>query len=252
MNKDSNILMVPSFSDYHQEFTKKIENNKQFLDMKFGLSLMKSNNLSEQQRSNLSDININMNMNFYPNDPMIIDPPISFIQLINEDGLELVSLDSIDGSQDRFLLEIKIEEIYPLPIDNIMNVMCKKCKETYQLREVNYNSEGQFKCLNCSSVEKGKLHFNSYMKCRDKQSAQVVIIHLCSFDDEGKSFYGLKHCALLEDNNYRVLNQHLKELTEKESFIKIKVEAIKIDENNKKIYRLIGNYETNYSNELIL
>lgn len=254
MNKDSNILIIPSYTDYHQEFTKKIEKNKLFLDSKYGLSLMmKSNDLSEQH-SNLSDLC--MNMNFYPNDLMLIDTPLAFIRLINEDGLSLVSLTSIEyNTQDRFLLEVKIEEIYPLPIKNIMNVMCENCKETYQLKEVSYN-EGWFTCVNCSSMTNGKVHFNSYMKCREKLSDQAIIIHLCSYDDEGESFFGVKHVDLINNANdgYRQLSLHLKELVNKDVHIKIKVEAIEVDDNNcinNRIYRLIGNYETNYANEFI-
>ena len=105
---------------------------------------------------------------------------------------DLKTLDEIEPEDKRFLLNIRIMEIYPKPVFNFVNVLCPNCQSCYFLSEAEPDEKGKFKCSKCKTMVAGKLHYNAKIHCRSGVTGdKIFTLHLNTYDDQGNNFFGI-------------------------------------------------------------
>ncbi len=110
MNKFSNILKVPYFSDYYKELINKISQKMRSIDP----SSEAPSFATEKKLDNM----------------MIIDSPSHFsVNPILEDGrYQVKTITELNEKDEKFILNLNILEIYPQPIYEFVALMCQKCQ----------------------------------------------------------------------------------------------------------------------------
>lgn len=110
MNKFSNILKVPYFSDYYKDLINKISLKMRNIDPSSEAPAF----TTEKKLDNM----------------MIIDMPNHFaVQPIIEEGrFQVKSITELTEKDEKFLLNLNILEIYPQPIYEFVAIMCQKCQ----------------------------------------------------------------------------------------------------------------------------
>jgi hypothetical protein len=110
MNKFSNILKVPYFSDYYRDLLNKISQKMRQIDPTSEAPAFSS----EKKLDNM----------------MIIDTPSQFaVQPIVEDGrYQFKTITELTPSDGKFILNLNILEIYPQPIYEFVAILCQKCQ----------------------------------------------------------------------------------------------------------------------------
>jgi len=109
MNKFSNILKVPYFSDYYKDLINKISQKMRSIDPTSEVPAF-----TEKKLDNL----------------MIIDMPNHFaVQPVVEDGrYQVKTITELTERDENFILNLNILEVYPQPIYEFVAVMCQKCQ----------------------------------------------------------------------------------------------------------------------------
>jgi len=110
MNKFSNILKVPYFSDYYKDLINKISQKMRIIDPTCDAPTF----TTERKLDNL----------------MIVDSPSHFaVNPIIEDGRHPIkTISELNEKDEKFIINLNILEIYPQPIYEFVVVMCQKCQ----------------------------------------------------------------------------------------------------------------------------
>jgi hypothetical protein len=111
MNKHSNILKIPHFTDYYKEFVNRITNKMKAIEPSTELPVF-SNPANEEE--------------------MDVDQVFGLIAL-NEDNIyEVKRLHELRKADDRFILELNILEFFPERLYDFVSVLCQKCFRRYK------------------------------------------------------------------------------------------------------------------------
>jgi hypothetical protein len=109
MNKFSNILKLPPFFDYYQEFMNRIALKMKTLDPNLDVPMF--------------------NVERKPEEIKLADIPKTFsISAINAADFEIKRFDEVAANDTKFILEVNIIEIFPKPIYNFVNILCQNCQ----------------------------------------------------------------------------------------------------------------------------
>ena len=152
---------------------------------------------------------------------------------------DLKTLDEIEPEDKRFLLNIRIMEIYPKPVYNFVNILCPNCQSCYFLSEVDSDDKGKFKCPKCKTMVSGKLHYNAKIHCRANCSGdKIFALHLNTYDDQGNNFFGIPptDCSK-NDKNFQKLVDAFKKVCSSDCLV-----LIEKYENG--LMRIVGEYDS--------
>ena len=112
MNKFSNILKIPPFTDLYKEMVNKIA-------MK-----LKSSDLSADAPRFVSTGERKFD------DVMMVDTPTNFgiVALYDDTKYKIKSINEISDKDDKFILNVNVMQIYPQVIFDFVSVLCLKCQ----------------------------------------------------------------------------------------------------------------------------
>lgn len=111
MNKFSNILKIPSFSDYNKDMLNKIANKIKILDPSSDVPMFST-----------SDKKLD--------DMMLVDIPTNFgISAQYDEGkFEVKCINELGLNDEKFVLHLNVVSIFPQTIFEYVSVMCENCQ----------------------------------------------------------------------------------------------------------------------------
>jgi hypothetical protein len=120
--------------------------------------------------------------------------------------------------------------------------ICENCNNVYLISEIEVDKDGNITCEKCKRITKGKMHFNATIQCREKNiSNQLITVHLCTYDGEGKNFFGIEPVdSYRNSNEFQKLGEMFKKLCEPDNYVSLLVRQY---EGN--VLRIIGEYKHN-------
>jgi hypothetical protein len=182
MNKHSNILKIPVFSDLYKDFMNKIAQKMNNFDKKADVPIYNTDR-------KLDDTMMN-----------IVEAPSSFlVSPILPDGhtYQTKTLLELTDKDERFLMKLSILDISPNVTYDFVQVFCPKCLTSCSTKD--YSNEEimkaeKFYCKFCKNKSaECKIYFNAGMICRENAySNKLIRIYLSTYDNEGvKIFYNI-------------------------------------------------------------
>lgn len=242
MNQFSNILKIPSFTDYYKEFMKRIEQK-----------LNNSDNKTEGQTYSIGIDKDQLNaMKQDKSEPFrLIETPKYFITKLkaeNYEGLEVKRFDDISPYENKFIIDVNVVDISPQKLIDCLNILCDNCYSTYTVNSIELNPIKTFKCTNCKKVVNGIIHYNMVLHCIENMyTNKIIILHLCTYDNylSEENIFGIAAVDCYNsEQGLELLNQKIKQLLLKDSYIRVKCEAFQTrDKEAHYLYRIIGEYD---------
>lgn len=171
MNKFSNILKAPPFSDLFKDFMNKIAIKMKAIEKSEDVPMFEERQKEEVMKN-------------------VVESPTQFLVKPKEVGkFEVKRVSDLSTSDEYFALELNILEIYPANIHEFVCIMCQNCQSSFFTSAIeDLNAPENFNCKVCKSVQKCKLYFNVTLVCREHAySNKLIKLHLSTFDDEGVS-----------------------------------------------------------------
>lgn len=233
MNTFSNILKVPQFSSLYKTFMNKLALKLKEIEPSLDIPLFKSNTTSNDNNNKEDNVHIE-NTN---------EPKCSIEPIIQDNiQYEYMQYNEVTPENKEFILKVNILEIYPKPVYNFVNVLCENCNNVYLISEIEVDKDGNITCEKCKRITKGKMHFNATIQCREKNiSNQLITVHLCTYDGEGKNFFGIEPVdSYRNSNEFQKLGEMFKKLCEPDNYVSLLVRQY---EGN--VLRIIGEYKHN-------
>lgn len=232
MNKFSNLLKIPTFSDYYKEFINRLAKEIKVIDTKADAPVFEKK---------VEDV-----------DAMIVDTHINWgvTALYDESKYKLKSINELTESDETFVLHVNIMSIFPENIADYVLIMCNKCQSSFSTNDIDeIKSNHKFICKNCKTLETGLLYYNAALRCRESNHAnKIITLYLSTYDNEGAKFFGLPAVDL--HRNHTQLNKLktvVRKLSQPDASISVLVEAIKTgNSNSDRVYRIIGDYQNNF------
>ena len=207
MKKNTNMLIVPKFTDYYKSFSHMIERNKQFLDGAFDLGAMIAKWEHHEEVKSPEKVKevqyiIKINLEFYLN--------VNFLD----------DVQSCSSEKNKAVIDVKIKELlypkilYRFSNENYFNLVFKcEVRETNEniiLHLCDYDKEGEgfLKDLKAENAKK------------DGSDLKEIIDELLNFDG---------YCKLLvEKTHFKILRQN--------------TDIMDIDSEDPFAYRIVGKY----------
>lgn len=154
-----------------------------------------------------------------------------------EHDYTIKSLSEIGTGDDKFILAIRITEIYPKPIYNFVNVLCLNCQHSFFISEVEPDEKCKFNCPRCKTKVPGKMHFNAKLFCKVKATGNKnIALHLNTYDSQGENFFGIPPSDFYRnDKNFQTLVNSYKKICESECLVLV-------ERYKNGLLRIIGEY----------
>ena len=229
MNQYSNILKIPKFTNYYHQFIQRLNNKNNDIEIKKDTSAIDMIN------------NANLNGNF-----KIIESPKNILSYVeNSNNFEIKHFDEI-VNENTFILDINLVNIEPENILEAIFVLCNKCNKNFPYfnnEKILDNNLNYLLCPNCGQNNQFKLYFNFVLfGIENIYSNKILIFHLCTYDGEGESIFGVIPTNFnLQNEQKNKLDKILNELIESKGYIRLKIRKVYL--NNKGIiFRIVGDY----------
>jgi hypothetical protein len=165
MNNFSNILRIPTFSEYFIDFINRLTHRIKEVD----------------PSSNVPQFTIDRK-----DEEMDVDIVFGVIAK-NEDNLYQVKrLNNITNNDSTFIIEVNILEFSTDRIYDFVSVLCQKCYTSYQTKDFTNDQVvgGKFTCKKCK--QGCILYYNVSMIARENPfSNQLIKLYLSTYDNEG-------------------------------------------------------------------
>ena len=241
MNKISNMLKIPQFTNCYQKFMGILKdklfssNKKAMLINQFG-----GQNVAAQDQFSVLD-----------KTKYVSNPKNILIKLAeNPNELEIRNFDLLNNDEHIFILEVNLIKIIPDNINDWLYVLCNNCNHSYKYIDIkdNLNTNYELLCPQCKCKSCSKLYFNlSFICIENNHTNKTLVIHLCTYDNEGENFFGLTPFDVVNNvNGFKILKDKCNKLMNKDIFVQVLVQkCINISEKPKEsIFRIIGKYNT--------
>jgi hypothetical protein len=234
MNKFSNVLKIPTFSDLYKEMINKIAQKSKTVDPNLDVPMF-STSLDKKFE-----------------DLMMIDNPTTFgiTALYEPNAYKIKSINELNERDEKFVLQLNVMAIFPQPLYDLTSLMCKKCQMSCSTKDVeDFSVDSKFTCKFCDSNEDGKLYYNVVMVCRENAySNKLITLYLSSYDDEAVSFFGIPPTDFFRNSSeYQRIKEIINKLINPECYITVLIESIKTSNSETdRVYRIIGDYQNNF------
>jgi hypothetical protein len=166
MNNFSNILRIPTFSEYFTDFINRLTNRIKEVDPSAEVPQFSINRREEME--------------------MDVDVVFGVIAR-NEDNLfQVKRLNNITKEDTTFIVEVNILEFSTDRIYDYVSVLCQKCYTSNQTKDFNKDDlvSGKFTCKKCK--QECILYYNVSMMARENPfSNQLIKLYLSTYDNEG-------------------------------------------------------------------
>ena len=181
MNKFSNMLKIPTFSDLYKEMLNKIARKSKAMDPNFDVPMFVTTSDSKFEE-------------------FMLDSPTNWGVTVQYESYGH-KLKSINDLNDRVVLHLNVMNVYPKSVYDFVSLLCLKCQISSSTKDADDYVDDIFTCKFCKTEASGKLYFNVEMLCRENvYSNKLITLYLSSYDDEGVNFFGISPVDLFRNS----------------------------------------------------
>jgi hypothetical protein len=166
MNNFSNILRIPTFSEYFTSFVTRLTNRIKEVDPSADVPQFTI------ERRDDTDMDVEV---------------VFGVIAKNEENLYQVKrLNNITRDDTTFIVEVNILEFSSERIQEFVSVLCEKCYSSYQTKDFSKDelANNKFACKKCK--QECILYYNVSMIARETPfSNQLIKLYLSTYDNEG-------------------------------------------------------------------
>ena len=240
MNQYSNVIKIPQFLGYYKDFIARMK-------IAYSVKGKKENEILWNEKSDKKE--------FFDKIKFIATPK-NVMCSVSEEFLKEKEIDmevkmfddAVKGNKNAFVIEVNVIGFVKGvdEDDDIVNVMCERCKKVMQKGRKDKNERMIIKCNKCNHVGKGKVHYNIVMNCIENGYAdKVITLYLNTFDQKGKGFIAVDAEEVwINEEKMKGVKEYLKKLCERGMYVRVCVEKVNA-RDGEVIYRIIGRYNIN-------
>ena len=262
-NQFSNILLIPKTLGYCSEVLERIKNGKinfsdesnkkKLLGKKINPhNLTKENIIKNVMLNEILEEDKTQNdfLNNYEEEKKLI---LTVIQKYNEESDNISKIvpeeakNNVDNTYE--IKEVQIIKYHPQNLIKCVKYMCPKCKKNYNVDEkCDIDPNKKIYCLDCRMDIYPFFYYQMIFECiENPKSGKILILHLCTYDGEGESFFGIMptNFNLAEEQKIKLEN-FLKNMILSRGYVRVSLNKKNFMNKNQKniIYRIVGNYTT--------
>ena len=145
------------------------------------------------------------------------------------------------------LIEVQIIKYHPQNLKKCVKYFCPQCKKIFPLEEnSSIDPNNKIYCTKCRKDFYPNFYYQMVFECiENPKSNKILILHLCTFDGEGESFFGIMptNFNIAKEQEIK-LKKFLENLIENKGYVRVYVNRKSYINKNQKntLCRIVGNY----------
>ena len=209
------------------------------------------NNISLSEDLEKEKYNDYYNKNYLNLDEDNQDEKKILLTVINEERNIISNITDNNQEKNKVLSEYKIIEVqiikyHPKNLNKCVKFFCPECKKVSSVEEnCSIDPNKKIYCNKCRKDFYPNFYYHMVFECiENPKSNRIIILHLCTFDGEGESFFGIMptNFNIAKEQEIK-LKQFLDNLIESKGYVRVCINKKTISKNNKSILcRIVGNY----------